>query len=299
MGVAARAMEKRKGFYSVAKKVSPRKSATGKAGKASAGGSSRAGRKTVGKPAAKPVAKGTKGAKSARTSGAKNPAKVAKVAKPAKSPAKPARSPAKPTKVAKSGNSARQTPAKSPPAGKPSRTDRPPLTREELKEFRQLLFAKRRELVGDMTGIEAEALGADRQESKGDISDHPADAGTDNFEQEFSLGLLESERNLLADIDKALIRLEKGTYGVCLGTGRPIAKARLMARPWAPYGIEYARMVEKGLVRAGDRIATDEESEEEEEEAESEAEADGEVERDDEPEDREADHEDEETGYGE
>ena len=262
----------------MAKKVSPRKPATGKAGKAakaSAGGASGAGRKAVGKAAAKPVAKGGKGAKSARKSAAKGPAKARKPAG--------------------------QTPAKSPPAGGSDRAVRSPLTREELKEFRQLLLAKRRELVGDMTGIEAEALGADRQESKGDISDHPADAGTDNFEQEFSLGLLESERNMLTDIDRALSRIDKGTYGVCLGTGKPIAKARLLARPWAPYSIEYARMVEKGLVRAGDRIATDEQPEEEDEEAEaeSEAEADGDVERDYEPEDREADHDDEEPGYGE
>jgi RNA polymerase-binding protein DksA len=130
-----------------------------------------------------------------------------------------------------------------------------PLTKSELKEFYTALIAKRRELIGDMAGIENEALGADRQESKGDISDHPADAGTDNFEQEFSLGLLESERTLLGEIDEALRRIEEGTYGICVGTGMVIGKARLMARPWSKYGIEYARMVEKGLVRPGDRAS--------------------------------------------
>ena len=128
------------------------------------------------------------------------------------------------------------------------------LTYGSASGFRQMLLDKRRELVGDMTGIEAEAFGADRAEAKGDISDHPADAGTDNFEQEFSLGLLESERMLLGEIDEALRRIEEGTYGICQGTGQPISKARLTARPWAPYGIEYARMVEKGLVRPGERI---------------------------------------------
>jgi RNA polymerase-binding protein DksA len=292
MGVAARAMEKRKGFYSVAKKVSPRKSATGKgskaakvakAAKASAGGASGAGRKASRKAAVKPVAKGVKdakgagGVKPAGKSAAKGPAKSAKSRKPAG-----------------------QMSAKAPPAGESDRMVRSPLTKEELKEFRKLLLAKRRELVGDMTGIEAEALGADRQESTGDISDHPADAGTDNFEQEFSLGLLESERNMLTEIDHALTRTDKGTYGVCLGTGKPISKARLAARPWAPYSIEYARMVEKGLVRAGDKIATDEELEEEDEDAEreGESESEGDVERDSEPEDHEVDHDDE-VGYGE
>jgi len=134
-----------------------------------------------------------------------------------------------------------------------------PLTKREIKQFRQMLLDKRRELVGDMSGIEAEALGSDRQEVKGDISDHPADAGTDNFEQEFSLGLLESERILLAEIDGALRRIEEGSYGICLGTDQPISKARLKARPWAEYSIEYARMVEKGLVRRGERIVEDDE----------------------------------------
>jgi RNA polymerase-binding protein DksA len=138
------------------------------------------------------------------------------------------------------------------------------LSPAELRQFRRMLLDKRRELVGDMTGIEAEALGADRQEVKGDISDHPADAGTDNFEQEFSLGLLESERVLLAEIDEALRRIEDRTYGVCLGTGKPISKARLRARPWAQYGIEYARMVEKGLVRPGDQVVGEEAEEDEE-----------------------------------
>ena len=136
-----------------------------------------------------------------------------------------------------------------------------PMKKAELKQYRQLLYDKRRELVCDMTGIEAEAFGTDRQESKGDISDHPADAGTDNFEQEFSLGLLESERTLLAEIDEALGRIEEGTFGVCMGTGQPISKARLKARPWAKYSIEYARMVEKGLVRPGERLYDDEDDE--------------------------------------
>lgn len=291
LGVAARTMEKRKGFYSVAKKVSPRKSATGKgskAGKASAGGASGAGMKAFGKAAVKPVAKGVKDAKGAKGAGGVRPAGKSAAKGPAKS--------------AKSRKSAGRMSAKAPPAGESNRMVRSPLTKEELKEFRKLLLAKRRELVGDMTGIEAEALGADRQESTGDISDHPADAGTDNFEQEFSLGLLESERNMLTEIDHALTRIDKATYGVCLGTGKPISKARLAARPWAPYSIEYARMVEKGLVRAGDKIATDEKLEEEDEDAEpegeSESESESDVERDSEPEDHEADHDDE-AGYGE
>ena len=127
-----------------------------------------------------------------------------------------------------------------------------PLSRPELKEFRDVLLAKRRALLGDMSNIANEALHTNRQEGAGDLSNmptHPADIGTDNYEQEFTLGLLESERVLLREINEALDRIDNNLYGVCLGTGEPIAKARLKARPWAKYGIEYAKMLEKGLVR--------------------------------------------------
>ena len=114
---------------------------------------------------------------------------------------------------------------------------------------------------------------------------HPADIGTDNYEQEFSLGLLESERALLAEIDEALERIDKGTYGVCLGTGEPIGKPRLHARPWAKYCIEYARLIEKGLARPRNESASGEAPEDEEEledvediEEEETAETEGEVE---------------------
>lgn len=150
-------------------------------------------------------------------------------------------------------------PPKAPPAGiqggKIVKKLKSPMSKAELTEFRQLLVDKRRAIIGDMSGIEAEALRNSRQDGAGDLSNmptHPADIGTDNFEQEFTLGLLESERTLLAEINSALERIDNGTYGVCLGTGQPIGSARLRARPWAKYCIEYARMLEKGLVQPQD-----------------------------------------------
>jgi len=139
------------------------------------------------------------------------------------------------------------------------------LSKAELAGFREMLLEKRRSLVGDMNGIEAEALRMNRKEGSGDLSSmptHPADLGTDNYEQEFTLGLLESERQMLGEIDEALERIRNGTYGICQGTGKPITKARLRARPWAKYSIEYARMVEQGLVHPSsedqeDQLAND------------------------------------------
>lgn len=143
-----------------------------------------------------------------------------------------------------------------------------PLTKADLEEFRKMLMEKRRALLGDMSGIEAEAFRTNRQERSGDLSNipiHPADIGSDNYEQEFTLGLLESERTLLTEINDALDRMDEGTYGICLGTGNPIDKARLKARPWAKYCIEYARLIEKGLVRPNEENEDEDEDSAEEE----------------------------------
>ena len=153
------------------------------------------------------------------------------------------------------GNLQAEAPAEAPAGDKPTRTGgkKSGLGKAALGKFRQMLLDKRRDLIGDMSGIAAETLGS-RKNAAGELSNmptHMADLGTDNFEHEFSLGLLESERALLCEIDEALERFEEGTYGICLGTGKPIATARLQARPWAKYCIEYARMIEQGLVRPG------------------------------------------------
>ena len=233
----------------MAKRASTRKRTSGQAKKAAKAPTAKKAAKKAVRKTAKKAATGA-ARKAVKTTAKKVVRKAARrtVKKSAK---KSARKSATPPAAA-----AIEAPAAE-PGRKPKRV-KSHLTAAQLRKFRSMLLAKRRELVGDMTGIEAEALGADRQEVKGDISDHPADAGTDNFEQEFSLGLLESERILLGEIDEALGRIEQKIYGICLGTGRPIGTARLKARPWAKYCIEYARMVEKGLVRPGEQLPDDE-----------------------------------------
>jgi RNA polymerase-binding protein DksA len=124
----------------------------------------------------------------------------------------------------------------------------------DLEHFKQLLLQKRREILSNVSDIEGEALRKSRLDASGDLSSmpiHMADLGTDNFEQEFSLELMDSERRLLVEIEDALARVEAGTYGICEGTGKPISKARLEAQPWARYSVEYAKMVEEGRVPEG------------------------------------------------
>lgn len=125
------------------------------------------------------------------------------------------------------------------------------LTPEEIEHFRQLLLEKLKEITGDVHWLENQGLHRSRQDSTGDLSNmpiHMADIGTDTYEQEFSLGLMDSERRLVREILDALKRINQGTYGICEGTGKPIPKGRLEASPWARYCVEYASLLEQGKV---------------------------------------------------
>jgi len=124
------------------------------------------------------------------------------------------------------------------------------LKSKELREFKELLLAKRAELCGDLEHLTDEALYRSRRgESEGaTMPIHMADLGSDNWEQDFTLGLVANERALVRELDEALERIENKTYGICLATHRKIDTARLRAKPWAKYCIEYARAKEEGRV---------------------------------------------------
>ena len=118
------------------------------------------------------------------------------------------------------------------------------LTPGEIKKFRGLLLEKRNELLGNVSYMEKDAL----REERSDLSNmpiHMADAGTDSYEQEFTLELMDSERKLITEIDQALERIDDGTYGICQGNGEPIPKPRLEAIPWARYCVACANIQEK------------------------------------------------------
>lgn len=119
---------------------------------------------------------------------------------------------------------------------------------EELDAFKRLLLEKREQLVGDVVTMEAEALKKSRSDAAGDLSMmpiHMADIGTDNYEQEFTIGLIQNEQEILKEIDAALRRIENGSYGVCEGTRKPITKTRLKAKPWARFCVAYKRSQEE------------------------------------------------------
>ena len=76
---------------------------------------------------------------------------------------------------------------------------------------------------------------------------HPADQGTETFEQEKALSLVEQHQEELADVEAAFERLEQGTYGKCEACGNKISEERLEARPAARFCVEDQKRVEQGV----------------------------------------------------
>ena len=64
---------------------------------------------------------------------------------------------------------------------------------------------------------------------------HMADAGTDSFDRDFALSRVSSEQDAVYEIDEAMMRIRRGTYGVCELTGQPIERERLEAIPWTRF----------------------------------------------------------------
>ena len=122
------------------------------------------------------------------------------------------------------------------------------MTKIELESYRRLLLTLQSRLDGDVEHLTDEALRKSQREASGNLSSmpmHMADIGTDNFEQEFTLGLLQNEEKALKEIAAALDRLNKGDFGRCEDCGNPIPKPRLSALPYTRYCVECARKLEQ------------------------------------------------------
>src|SRR5215813_1604400 len=121
------------------------------------------------------------------------------------------------------------------------------LKQAELDSFRQVLSDLRARLRGDLDQMTDEALRRAQPDSLGNLSNvplHMADIGTENYDQEFTLGLIENEQETLDQIHAALGRIDAGTYGLCEECKGAIAKPRLQALPYTRYCIDCARRVE-------------------------------------------------------
>ncbi|HEX2032482.1 MAG TPA: TraR/DksA C4-type zinc finger protein [Actinomycetota bacterium] len=114
-------------------------------------------------------------------------------------------------------------------------TAKSPFTKRDLTEVRKRLEEERQQLRRQMADIEQSSFGDPQSELSGEVSfdEEYADSGTFTFERERDLSLSNNIRDLIDKIDKALERMDEGTYGLCERCGRPIEKARIKALPYA------------------------------------------------------------------
>ena len=124
-----------------------------------------------------------------------------------------------------------------------------PFNKRQLKKFRDILLRKRAELVGDVSEMEREALLSGGSGGLSHTPSHMAEQGSDTYDQTLSLNIAAVDRKLIKEIDDALARIEKGTYGLCVLSGRPIRTERLEELPWAKHSIDTAREIERRSMR--------------------------------------------------
>ena len=121
------------------------------------------------------------------------------------------------------------------------------MKKAESKVYKERLLQLRMRLRGDVHAMADAALKQTRSEASGDLSYmpiHMADVGTDNFDQEFTLSLMETEEGTLSQVESALERVEEGAYGTCVECEGRIPKTRLNALPYTPYCVKCAGKLE-------------------------------------------------------
>jgi DnaK suppressor protein len=116
-------------------------------------------------------------------------------------------------------------------------------SQKELDELRERLLAEQVELQEQLATIEEQSFATSQSDISGEVSfdEENADAGTFTFERERDLSIENNVRDLLGKIDRALARMDDGTYGICSRCGKPIEKARLKALPYVDLCIKDAQ----------------------------------------------------------
>ena len=121
------------------------------------------------------------------------------------------------------------------------------MKKAEVKPFKELLLALRARLRGDVSTLASTALSATGSGGSGSSSvpSHMADMGSDTFEQDNAILLMNSEGETLTAIEGALERIEEGIYGSCLECSGKIPKTRLKAIPYTPHCVKCASELEE------------------------------------------------------
>ena len=114
------------------------------------------------------------------------------------------------------------------------------------KKQRQRLLDLRDSMVDTMNGVAKDNLrGAGDSGDSSAFGMHQADAGSDAYDRDFALNLLSQEQDALQEIEEALKRLDRGTYGICEMSGKKITHARLEAIPFTRFTVECQAQIER------------------------------------------------------
>ncbi len=121
------------------------------------------------------------------------------------------------------------------------------MKKPEMKPFKEMLLQLRGRLRGDVSALANAALaksGGAAGGSGSSVPSHIADMGSDTFEQDNTLRLMDNEGEVLNQIEGALERIEDGDYGSCVECSGRIPKMRLKAIPYTPYCVKCASQIE-------------------------------------------------------
>src|SRR5215213_5039703 len=108
---------------------------------------------------------------------------------------------------------------------------------QQLAYFKTKLLELQAQFQGEIGRLE-QATDIINEDASYGVSNHMADDATDIYEREKNLALIEDRQELLDQITAALERVEIGTYGICLKTGKPIPVERLEVLPYAALSVE-------------------------------------------------------------
>jgi DnaK suppressor protein len=158
----------------------------------------------------------------------------------AKSPAKAAKTPAKTASAPKAKAAAAKSTAKAPAAPPAKATGAAKARTDEdraafFAEQRQLLLDERANYIRSAETLKAQADSLALEHEPGDVQfdEEGGEGGTSNVDRELDLVLSAQARAAAAEIDRALEKIQNGTYGLCEQCGEPIPEARLQALPQA------------------------------------------------------------------
>jgi RNA polymerase-binding transcription factor DksA len=120
-----------------------------------------------------------------------------------------------------------------------------------VKKQREKLLQLRDDLMEALHGVHNEAIKTASAGSDNGSGQHQGDAGSDSYDRDLALNMLEKEKDSLLEVDKALERIEQGTYGLCEVSGEQIPQARLEVLPFARLTIECQQALEEERLTRG------------------------------------------------